>query len=311
MQRVSAPHIAPHALKLAYLIAFKYMNKETGTARPAQDSLARDLNVSVRTVQRLLDILQPLGLGIAPGDGRGKASTYWIDPVTAKGEERATPMSPFQEKRATSASSFQEKRVTSGARKGRHPVTKKGDTGVAPTLLRRTKEEEPREESDSPPADLFVGKKKEAAEEERKTSANSAPSASGQKEDRGDRRSATDGAGEAFDRFWAAYPRRKAKEAARKAFAKAVENGTAVETLIAGAQRYAVERNGENPKYTKHPATWLNGGCWEDETPGAPVIDEEGNVVAFEREQEARPSSNKSPLEIYEGWLEENPSLRW
>ncbi len=104
MQRVSAPHIAPHALKLAYLIAFKYMNKETGTARPAQDSLARDLNVSVRTVQRLLDILQPLGLGIAPGDGRGKASTYWIDPVTAKGEERATPMSPFQEKRATSAS---------------------------------------------------------------------------------------------------------------------------------------------------------------------------------------------------------------
>ena len=102
-----------------------------------------------------------------------------------------------------------------------------------------------------------------------------------------------------------------AKEAARKAFAKAAVNGTDVEALIAGAQRYAVERQGQDPKYTKHPATWLNAGCWEDETPGAPVIDEDGNVVAFEREQEARPSSTKSPLEIYEEWLEENPSLRW
>ena len=117
--------------------------------------------------------------------------------------------------------------------------------------------------------------------------------------------------GEAFERFWAVYPKRVAKEAARKAFAKAAENGTDVEALIAGAQRYAVERQGQDPKYTKHPATWLNAGCWEDETPGAPVIDEDGNVVAFEREQEARPSSTKSPLEIYEEWLEENPSLRW
>jgi hypothetical protein len=117
--------------------------------------------------------------------------------------------------------------------------------------------------------------------------------------------------GEAFDRFWVVYPKRVTKEAARKAFAKAVENGTDAEALIAGAQRYAVERQGQDPKYTKHPATWLNGGCWEDEAPGAPVIDEHGNVVAFEQEQRAQPSSRRSPLEIYEEWLEENPSLRW
>ena len=126
----------------------------------------------------------------------------------------------------------------------------------------------------------------------------------------GDRRSAADD-GEAFDRFWVVYPKRVTKEAARKAFAKAVENGTDAEALIAGAQRYAVERQGQDPKYTKHPATWLNGGCWEDEAPGAPVIDEHGNVVAFEQEQRAQPSSRRSPLEIYEEWLEENPSLRW
>jgi hypothetical protein len=83
MQRASAPNIPPHALKLAYLIAFKYMNRKTWSARPAQETLARDLNVSVRTFQRLTDILEPLGLVIVPGDGRGHASTYSIDPERA------------------------------------------------------------------------------------------------------------------------------------------------------------------------------------------------------------------------------------
>ena len=59
----SAPHVSPFALKLAYLIAFKYMNVKTGTARPSQDTLAaRSQRRQVRTVQRMLDILRPLGL---------------------------------------------------------------------------------------------------------------------------------------------------------------------------------------------------------------------------------------------------------
>lgn len=28
--------------------------------------------------------------------------------------------------------------------------------------------------------------------------------------------------------------------------------------------RYAAERDGENPRYTKNPATWLNKACWND-----------------------------------------------
>src|SRR6516225_2460146 len=89
LQRVAAPSIPHAAFKLAWLLAFKYMNRETQTARPAQATLAHDLNVSVRTVQRLLDILEPLGLTIMPGDGRGLASRYSIDP------ERVTRVSPF------------------------------------------------------------------------------------------------------------------------------------------------------------------------------------------------------------------------
>ena len=68
-------------------------------------------------------------------------------------------------------------------------------------------------------------------------------------------------------------------------------------TPLAGAQRYAAERKDQDPKYTKHPATWLNGGCWEDEAPGAPVIDEHGNVVAFEGEHEKQEGRRPTVLE--------------
>lgn len=83
-----------------------------------------------------------------------------------------------------------------------------------------------------------------------------------------------------FDRFWSAYPKRVAKEAARKAFARAVETGTDPEAVIAGAKRYAGDRAGQDPKYTAHPATFINGRRWEDEAPGQ-VVDQHGNVVAY------------------------------
>ena len=89
--------------------------------------------------------------------------------------------------------------------------------------------------------------------------------------------------GDRFDDFWRAYPKRVAKKGARKAYDKAIEGGATDAALLAGAQRYAAERNGQDPKYTKHPATWLNGGCWEDELSGAPVIDQDGNVVAVQQ----------------------------
>lgn len=72
-----------------------------------------------------------------------------------------------------------------------------------------------------------------------------------------------------FDDFWAVYPRRKAKEAARRAWAKAVKKVEPA-VIVEGARRYAAECQGRDPKYVRHPATWLNGGCWEDE-PDTPV----------------------------------------
>lgn len=66
-----------------------------------------------------------------------------------------------------------------------------------------------------------------------------------------------------FDDFWAVYPRRSDKAAAKKAFDKATKI-TNVSDIIEGARRYADDPN-RDPEFTKHAATWLNHGCWEDE----------------------------------------------
>jgi len=109
MQRLSAPSVPAVAFKLGWLIAYKYMNRETRVAYPPHPRLAADLGCSISTIKRLIDILERHGLHVAPGVGRGKASVYWIDP------EKGSPMNPFPPR----------KRV--------HPTPIKGFTGEPPT----------------------------------------------------------------------------------------------------------------------------------------------------------------------------------
>lgn len=80
-----------------------------------------------------------------------------------------------------------------------------------------------------------------------------------------DERESTDSLSEAFKGFWNQYPRRAGKKTAEKAFGKAVKEGASPQDIIAGAMRYAAERDGQEARFTKHPSTWLNAGCWEDE----------------------------------------------
>lgn len=72
---------------------------------------------------------------------------------------------------------------------------------------------------------------------------------------------------EGFAEFWAAYPRRVAKAAARKAYASALKR-TSVAEILAGAERYARERRAQDEKFTAHPASWLNADRWADEGGG-------------------------------------------
>jgi DNA-binding transcriptional regulator YhcF (GntR family) len=74
---------------------------------------------------------------------------------------------------------------------------------------------------------------------------------------------------EGFDLFWKHYPLRVAKQAAEKAYAKVIASGRISESdLLAKTKAFAATwaaRPTEDRKYIKHPATWLNGGCYDDE----------------------------------------------
>jgi hypothetical protein len=63
-----------------------------------------------------------------------------------------------------------------------------------------------------------------------------------------------------FDEFWEHYPRKVEKQDARKAWTAALKKTTASE-IIDAVKEYPF---GDDPKFIKHAATWLNKGCWAD-----------------------------------------------
>ena len=67
-----------------------------------------------------------------------------------------------------------------------------------------------------------------------------------------------------FAEFWAIYPRKVGKGAARKAWNKARKTAT-TEQIVAGCNLYASLRRKQDPQYTAHPATWLNAERWLDD----------------------------------------------
>lgn len=73
-----------------------------------------------------------------------------------------------------------------------------------------------------------------------------------------------------FAEWWATYPKRVARGRAWTAYQKAAK-AAPPETLLEGARRYAAEREGQEARFTKHPATWLNDQCWLDEPTQAPA----------------------------------------
>ena len=79
---------------------------------------------------------------------------------------------------------------------------------------------------------------------------------------------------EGFAEWYEAYPRHEDRGKASRAYAAALKFALPAD-LLDGAKRYRAERNGEDQKFTKLPATWLNAQSWLNEPPrrngGVPV----------------------------------------
>nr|WP_162947031.1 hypothetical protein [Ruegeria sp. EL01] len=70
-----------------------------------------------------------------------------------------------------------------------------------------------------------------------------------------------------FDEFWSAFPKKAGKDAARKAWAKAIKRETP-DRIIAAAKKYAEwlvnPKPGEFRPSPKYPQGWLNDGRWDE-----------------------------------------------
>ena len=64
--------------------------------------------------------------------------------------------------------------------------------------------------------------------------------------------------------WYDAYPRHTAARAGAKAWRDAVRSGVPVDKLQAGAEAYAKACQGKDVQYVAYPATWINGGRYDD-----------------------------------------------
>ena len=69
-----------------------------------------------------------------------------------------------------------------------------------------------------------------------------------------------------FDRFWSAYPKKKAKVNAEKAFAKLKVDESLLSVMLSAIekQKQSDQWQKDNGQYIPYPSTWLNARRWED-----------------------------------------------
>lgn len=68
-----------------------------------------------------------------------------------------------------------------------------------------------------------------------------------------------------FNRFYSAYPKKKSRGQAEKAFAKLNPDEQLLAEMISGIERAMKSETWQNPKFISYPATWINDQGWLDE----------------------------------------------
>ena len=226
-----------------------FADAEGGSCYPSIGTLAERSCMSARNVQYRLRELQAFGLvTIERGTGRGLTSVYRLH-LGASAPERVQSGAPFPkvERVQDSAERVQnpQKRVQSGAPDPlRDPVLDPSkiqirSIGSEAKAIPAFELEHPEPKRQAPMLFALPGGKASAADLDAE-----------------------------FSEWWAAYPRKTGKGAARDAYAKARrKKGVTAGLLLAGVQKTKFPKD---EKYIPMPTTWLNQERWTDKS-AAPV----------------------------------------
>ena len=231
--------MTPFAFAVAYALS-SHVNRDSGEAWPSQSRLAEIVGSTDRGVRKAVEQLAARGhLKVYAPTGRKTGNRY--RPILKEGAE-------VIELHRNGGSGKDGLHRNGGAGNGashrnggsyENPVHRNGGSGLTGTVVPPNPLNEPSEGDLSPQAPPKAASRKVPPK--------------------------ADGA--CFDELWEAYPRKVGKDAAVKAYAAAIGRGALHADIMAGVKRYAGQRRGQDPKFTAHPSTWLNGGRWKDEEP--------------------------------------------
>lgn len=74
-----------------------------------------------------------------------------------------------------------------------------------------------------------------------------------------------------FNEFWSAYPKKRNKPDAARAFKKLKVDGSLLSAMLDALKKHKKLRQWQDKQYIPNPATWLNGHMWEDEITQADI----------------------------------------
>jgi Helix-turn-helix domain len=225
--------LSPVTSRVAIALTKYFSRKRDGWSWMSQDTISSDLGVSVRTVGNAISALVRQGHLLAKRRGMKETNLYHLALKSADHDRKE----PADYDRVTGKNVPSDRQI-------RVKVTGKN----LPTNPLKEPLEQPTEEIDSPQLDLDDDGRR----------GSDPPSQSENNTDA------------AFEAFWQAYPKKVDKAKARVAYRRVIRGKQATaEGLLHGAINYAAERRGQDPRFTKYPASWLSAESWNNEMASA------------------------------------------
>jgi hypothetical protein len=236
--------LTPLAFMLAYVLS-DLVNEREGCAWPGIAHLAAECHVTEKGVKKVIrSLVERDHLCVEVGVGRGRTNRYrWIiqtkdarciggashahdDRGVLPSSRRDAPQGPISGQKGATGVPPFDAKKGNCGSEKGELAFQKRGTPVAPTLFKESIYDPPKRSSARQHAQILPI---------------------------------------GFDDFWSIYPKKVDRGEALRAFVKAREIAP-FEDIVRGAMRYATERSRQDPRFTKHPATWLSKACWTNPT---------------------------------------------
>jgi hypothetical protein len=275
-------------LKICIVLALTYFNSKRGRAWPSRLTLAKATGLNLRTVAKVIDKLDTLGIVIKQGGHTGKANYY----IPSFVPDDITTTSNINELEA----------LTTSAPQGTTPVPYRAlplcPTGHPnPSTNPRSNQRSGVSSGGAATAGALPDGRA-AASDAKGTDGASSSNPAGHNETA--RAAAV--AAETFPRFWQAYPKKEHRKSAMIAYAETIARGVTPGLLLDAAKRYAAAVVYRKPERIRYANNWLREEAYLDEPePPKPAAEKKPASPKREAKRKGKATSKKKGRDKIKG----------